>query len=79
MEDDIITIKKPYADPLQFKYVNFGKTKEVIDSIQESFNTNDFAEIIFLSKYIGDYNITKYGKKFTLDNSGHTLVVERII
>ena len=45
---------------------------------KESFNTNDFAEIIFLSKYIGDYNITKYGNKFTLDNSGHTLVVERI-
>ena len=78
MEDNIITIKKAYADPLQFKYINFGATQKVIDSIKESFNTNDFAEIIFLSKYIGDYNITKYGNKFTLDNSGQTLVVERI-
>lgn len=78
MENDTINIKKPYADPLKFKYINFGDTHQVINNIKESFNTNDFAEIIFLSKYIGDYNITKYGNKFTLDNSGHTLVVERI-
>ena len=51
---------------------------EVLDSIAESFNPWDFAEIIFLSKYIGDYNITKYGSKLTLENAGKILVVERI-
>ena len=78
MEGDSITIKKPFADPLHFKYIDFGKTQNVFDRLTEAFNTNDFAEIIFLSKYIGDYNITKYGSKLTLDNSGHTLVLERI-
>ena len=33
---------------------------------------------IFLCKYIGDYNITKYGDKLTFENAGKTLVVERI-
>ena len=38
----------------------------------------NFAEIIYLSKYIGDYNITKYGNKLTFENAGKTLVLERM-
>lgn len=78
MQDDILTINKKYADPVQFKFINVGPTQKTLDSINESFNANDFAEIIFLSKYIGDYNITKYGSKLTFENKGLTLVLERI-
>ena len=78
MTSNKLTIKKKWADPIQFKFIDFGPTVETIKSIKESFNANDFAEIIFLSKYIGDYNITKYGNKLTFDNSGSTLVLERI-
>lgn len=79
MLNNVLTLKKEYAAPIQFKVVNFGPTIEIIESINESFNPNDFAEIIFLSKYIGDYNITKYGSKLTFDNDGNTLVLERIM
>ena len=79
MKDDMIVIKKAYADPVAFKYIDFGPTQETLDSINESFNANDFAEIIFLSKYIGDYNITKYGNKLTFENEGNTLVLERVV
>ena len=79
MTENVLTIKKSYAEPLHFKFVDFGSTEPTLNNITESFNTQDFAEIIFLSKYIGDYNITKYGNKVTLDNLGNTLVLERII
>lgn len=79
MHGDYLYMKKAYADPLLFKVVDFGPTEHTINSITENFNANDFAEIIFLSKYIGDYNITKYGHKLTFDNEGNTLVLERII
>jgi len=79
MEDDMIVINKAYADPVAFNFVDFGPTQETLDSITESFNADDFAEIIFLSKYIGDYNITKYGNKLTFENEGNTLVVERVV
>ena len=78
MTGNKLTIKKKWADPIQFKFIDFGPTVETIKNIKESFNADDFAEIIFLSKYIGDYNITKYGNKLTFDNSGSTLVLERI-
>lgn len=79
MLDDILTIKKAYADPVFFRFINFGDTVETVEAINESFNPWDFAEIIFLSKYVGDYNITKYGNKLTFENGAKTLVVERII
>ena len=78
MIDDILIIKKAYSDPVHFKFINFGETQQTLDSINESFNANDFAEIIFLTKYIGDYNITKYGNKLTFENAGKTLVLERL-
>lgn len=79
MYDDIIRIKKAYADPIQFRFVDIGPKDSVLASINETINVNEFAEIIFLSKYVGDYNITKFGNKLTFENDGHTLVAERII
>ena len=77
-EEDLI-IKKAYADPVGFKIKNFGDSNTVLESIQDKINMNDYAEILFLTKYIGDYNITKFGNKtLTLENRGHMLVVERI-
>jgi len=78
MDDDTLIIKKLYADPIKFKFIDIGNTQETLDSIKESFNADDFAEIIYLSKYIGDYNITKYGNKLTFEHAGKTLVAERI-
>lgn len=78
MIDDILTIRKPWADPVKFRFIDFGEAEETINNINESFNPNDFAEIIFLTKYIGDYNITKYGDKLTLENKNKVVVLKRI-
>lgn len=79
MYEDIITIKKIYADPLKFRVIDFGINEEVFENtITESLNFNDFGEVIFLCKYIGDYNITKFGQKLTFENDGYTLVLERL-
>ena len=79
MLDESIIIQKKYADPVAFKFIDFGPAEETLNAISESFNANDFSEIIFLSKYVGDYNITKYGNKLTFENNDNVLVLERII
>ena len=79
MTGNRLTIHKKWADPVQFTFVDFGPAVETLNSIKESFNANDFAEIIFLSKYIGDYNITKYGNKLTFENRDSILVLKRIV
>jgi hypothetical protein len=79
MEDDELIIKKAYADPIGFVVKGFGPTHEVLENIEDKINMNDYAEIMFLTKYCGDYNISKFGKKtLTFENEGHMLVVERI-
>lgn len=79
MLDDFITIKKIYADPLYFRFIDFDDRETVLENLKESFNFNDFGEIIFLTKYIGDYNISKYGNKLLIENAGKALLVERLM
>lgn len=77
--NDELIIKKAFADPIGFKIKDFGSSSVINESIKEKINVNDFAEILFLTKYIGDYNVTKYGNKLlTFENKGYTLVLERI-
>jgi hypothetical protein len=35
------------------------------------------AEVMFLSKYIGNYNITKIGNAFIFENSGWAVALKR--
>ena len=75
MIGDKLIIKKAYAEPLSFDFINFTTSKDL--RIDEAFNVNAFAEILFLTKYLGDYNISKYGDKIVFENKGHSLVVKR--
>lgn len=77
-ENDILTISKKYAEPLRFKFIEIGDKEDILNNLKESVNVNDFAEVIFLCKYVGDYNITKYGDKLTFENEGKTLVLKRL-
>lgn len=79
MKENTLHISKKYADPLSFKFLDFGKRERIFNNITENLNTDGFAEVIFLTKYIGDYSITKYGNKIVLENNDHALVVERIV
>ena len=79
MMDDVVAIEKAYAEPLYFRFIDIGDKEEILNNIKESVNVNDFAEIIYLSKYIGDYNITKFGDKLTFENNNKVLVMKRIL
>lgn len=76
---DILYLKKAYADPIAFRIKDFNETNTINESLTQRINMNDYAEILFLTKYLGDYNIMKFGNRtITMENGGHTLVVERI-
>jgi hypothetical protein len=75
LDEHTLKIKNAFMDPVLFKVVDFGQTKDI--NINEALDINGFAEVIYLTKYLGDYNITKYGKKLVLENSGYSLIVKR--
>ena len=74
---DNLTFRKQYAEPLKFKINDFGKSEEMFTKITESYDANSYPEIIFLTKYLGDFDITKYGKKYMIENTGYTLVLSK--
>jgi hypothetical protein len=80
MQGDIIEFKKIYAAPLKFRYLISGGTRQVLESVEDriAFSHNDMAEIMFLTKYIGNYNITKLGNKFMFENKGHAIILEKL-
>ena len=59
----MLEVKNTYLSIVKFDVVNFGKDLE----ISETINMEDMAEVIWATKYLGDYNITKYGKKSKLE------------
>ena len=77
MYGDTLTIQKKFADPLSFEFVDFDNKKEITKKLQESFNIDSYPEILFLTKYLGDYNISKYGDKLVFENADKALVVRR--
>jgi hypothetical protein len=79
MLEDIVHIKKAYADPLSFEFIDFGETNTIKECIDGKFNlVESYPEILFLTKYIGDYNISKYGDNLVLERDDKALVLKRI-
>lgn len=77
---ECLTFRKLYAEPLHFRVIEYGDSDNVYKNLNENFNVTDFSQVIFLSKYIGEYNIAKYGNdKFTFDNNGKTLIAQKIV
>lgn len=76
-ENNEVTIFKPFAAPLTLQVVEFGDTNVTINNLSETINLNDIGEVIFLTKYLGDFNITKFGDKLALTNEDKTLIVKR--
>jgi hypothetical protein len=74
MLGETLILKNTYAGPLRFEVTDFGKET----ALNETINMNDMAEVIFLTKYIGDYNITKFGNTIVLTNEGYNLHLKRI-
>ena len=59
------------------KDMDVGNKEDVLKSIKESYQINKFPEVIFLSKYIGDYNISIYGNKYVLESKNFCIVLKK--
>jgi len=48
-----------------------------LKQITESYSANSFPEVLYLTKYLGDYNISIYGTKYVLENNRHCVILEK--
>ena len=79
LKENNLYIRKKYADPLVFEFIDFGDTLDVINRTDGKFDIMEsYPEILFLTKYLGDYNISKYGDKLVFENGDKAVVLKRI-
>jgi hypothetical protein len=77
--DESITFQRTYSGPITFEIVNSGKKGDIYESIKGPIvlESKDMAEVMFLSKTIGNYNITKIADTFIFENSGWAVALKR--
>jgi hypothetical protein len=79
LKENNLYIRKKYADPIAFEFIDFGDTLDVINRTDGKFDIMEsYPEILFLTKYLGDYNISKYGDKLVFENGNKAVVLKRI-
>ena len=62
------------------RVIDFGRREEVYQRMQGPIriNSSDISECLYLTKYLGNYNITKIGDSFIFENQGYAVALERI-
>lgn len=77
--DESIKFKSVWGDPITFNIVNSGLKQSIYESVKGPImiESKDIAEVMFFTKYIGNYNITKIGNTFIFENKNWAVALER--
>jgi hypothetical protein len=80
LENDIITIKKPFDKVIKLKIIGQDDTKNILENTEDTITVDQesTSEVFWLTKVLGDYNITKIGENFLFDNKGQAMLLKRI-
>jgi len=77
--DESISFKRIYGDTVVFDIVESGPKEEVYSLVKGPIilESNAIAEVMFLTKYIGNYNITKVGEVTVFENRDWAVALKR--
>jgi hypothetical protein len=77
--NESITFKRIWTDPLSFNIITSGPKQTVYNTIQGPImlEGSAIAEVMYFTKCIGNYNITKVGNTFIFENSGWAVALEK--
>lgn len=75
LENDIITIYKPFDKKIQLKWL---QEEQHVAEAAVSLDPEASAETFWLTKVLGDYNINKVGDSFIFTNGDRSMTLQRI-
>jgi hypothetical protein len=73
---DVITIHKPFGQQISMKWLNEDDPQAVVEGAM-SIDASATAEIFWLTKVLGDYDISKFGDKFLFTNGDQAMILQR--
>jgi hypothetical protein len=77
--DNTLVFSKPYAGPIEAKFIAIGDYEAVKDTVpgRLSLDEGSQSQCLFLTKYLGKYDIDKIGNKFLIRNDDRAVVIEK--
>ena len=80
LDGDVVTIHKPFNKSVQLRMIKEGDTEAMLESITDTITVDEHSssEMFWLTKVLGDYNITKIGENFLFTNSSKSMLLKRI-
>jgi hypothetical protein len=78
LENDL-TFKKMFSESLRMCIKDFGPIDQVYQNLggRMDVSSSAISESLYLTKYLGNYNITKVGDNFVFENEGYAVVLEK--
>lgn len=80
VEDDDIVFQRKYSEPLRMRIKEFGPRQDIYANAHGPMmiESRDISEVLFYTKTLGNYNITKIGSAYIFENEGYALVLEKV-
>jgi hypothetical protein len=75
--DDVITIHRPFDKKVQLKWLDEPNSQTVVEG-NVNVDPEATAEIFWLTKVLGDYNISKFDDKLLFVNGERAMLLQRI-
>jgi len=76
LENSIITIYKPFNQKIKLEWLSEDDPQSILEAAP-SVDENSTAEIFWMTKVLGDYNISKFGDKFLFTNGNKAILLKR--
>jgi hypothetical protein len=76
---NLITFKKAYSDPLSLELIEFGDYNSVKNSLSGGLQLDESSrgQVLFLNKYLGNYDINKIADKFLVRNGNLAVILSK--
>lgn len=77
--DESITFKRTYGGQVSFNILASGPRSKIYETVTGPImmESSSMAEVMFLTKIIGNYNINKIGSTFVFENGGWAVTLTR--
>jgi hypothetical protein len=68
-----------FSESLRMRIKDFGPIDQVYQNLggRMDVSSSAISESLYLTKYLGNYNITKVGDNFVFENEGYAVVLEK--
>jgi hypothetical protein len=77
--DNTLTFKRPFAGDIKAKFISIGEYEDVKNTVPGKLDLSESSQsqVLFLTKFLGNYDINKIGNKFLIRNGKQAVVIEK--